>query len=241
MLIKSRALVLRTLKHNDTASVAVLFTEVSGMVSFLVRLPKGHKAGSRSKLFQPLAILEIEWDQRDKESLQHPVHVRNYYPYATLPLQPYKTTIALFISEYLYYSLRDEQNGQPLFDYLFSSLQWLDLTKRSVANFHLVFLLRLSRFLGFYPNAEDYCPNDLFDLENSCFTHITPDHSYYLSADEAAHLPLLLRMNFDTMHLFQFNRTQRNRLLDIINEYYRLHIPNFPQLKSLEVLREVFE
>ena len=51
----------------------------------------------------------------------------------------------------------------------------------------------------------------------------------------------LLRMNYDTIHLFAMSRGERNRCLAIINDYYRLHLPDFPILKILDVLRELFD
>ncbi len=102
--------------------------------------------------------------------------------------------------------------------------------------------MRLSRFLGLYPNLEDYHTGDYFDLLNACFTSIRPQlHSSYINPEEAGRLRQLMRMNYETMHLFTMNRLERTRCLNIMNEYYRLHLPDFPVLKSLEVLKELFD
>ena len=102
--------------------------------------------------------------------------------------------------------------------------------------------MRLSRFLGLYPNWENYHPGDYFDLQNACFTSLRPQrHSDYLLPEEAAKLTDLMRMNYKTMHLFAMNRAERARCLTFINDYYRLHLPDFPVLKSLEVLKELFD
>lgn len=50
-----------------------------------------------------------------------------------------------------------------------------------------------------------------------------------------------MRMNYETMHLFAMSRVERNRCLLIIIDYYRLHLPEFPPLKSLDVLKELFD
>lgn len=102
--------------------------------------------------------------------------------------------------------------------------------------------MRLSRFLGLYPNLEDYHSGDYFDLQNACFTPLRPQlHSDYIGQEEASRLTGLMRMNYETMHLFAMSRTERARCLAIMNEYYRLHLPDFPVLKSLEVLKELFD
>ena len=100
--------------------------------------------------------------------------------------------------------------------------------------------MRLSRFLGLYPNLDGYAEGCYFDLLNACFVSAPPAHGMFVFPDEASRIRNLMRMNYDTMRLFGMNRMERNRCLDIINEYYRLHLPDFPELKSLRVLQELF-
>ena len=143
---------------------------------------------------------------------------------------------------FLYRAVREEAENRPLFAYLQHSIIWLDECGGGFANFHLVFLMRLSRFLGLYPNLEDYHTGDYFDLLNACFTSIRPQlHSSYINPEEAGRLRQLMRMNYETMHLFGMSRAERARCLTIMNDYYRLHLPDFPALKSLEVLKELFD
>ena len=105
------------------------------------------------------------------------------------------------------------------------SITWLDDASR-FANFHLVFSDALSRFIGLYPNLDDYAEGDYFDLLNACFVATKPSHHvFYVGPDEAARIKQLMRMNYETMHLFSMNRVERMRCLVILNEYYRLHIP----------------
>ena len=168
---------------------------------------------------------------------------KSFYPFTSIPYDPYKSAIALFLSEFLYRALREEAENRPLFA-IFATfpLSGLDECGSGFANFHLVFLMRLSRFLGLYPNLEDYHSGDYFDLQNACFTPLRPQlHSDYIGQEEASRLTGLMRMNYETMHLFTMNRLERTRCLNIMNEYYRLHLPDFPVLKSLEVLKELFD
>ena len=119
-----------------------------------------------------------------------------------------------------------------------------------IANFHLVFLMRTTRFLGIYPNLEkmesfeqkiSQQPKPYwFDLIAGEYSEHQPVHSSCLRPDEAALMPLLFRMDYSTMHVFRFNRQQRQRCLEVLIEYYRIHVPQFPELKSLDVLAEIF-
>ncbi|MDY4554615.1 MAG: DNA repair protein RecO C-terminal domain-containing protein, partial [Prevotella sp.] len=178
---------------------------------------------------------------RPKVQLQKIRNVALFHPYSSLPFDIDKLTVGLFISEFLYHSLYGEQANEPMFDYIYDSLQWFDGSPSPTANFHLVFMMRLSLFLGFYPNLDDYASGCVFDLRSGSFSSVAPLHSDYLLPDEASQMSLMMRMNYSTMHLFKFTRAQRNRLLDIIVQYYRLHIPGFPDMKSLDVLRNIYD
>ncbi len=241
MLEKTRGLVLHSLKYGDSALIVDVYTETVGRLSFYVKIPRGRKAGVKSIFFQPLTFLELDYESRPRASFQKVRDVRIEYTYESLPYHPVKSALALFLSEFLYRALKNEQDNLPLFAYLHHSLQWLDrCSGPEIANFHLVFLIRLTRFLGFYPNAEDYHTNDYFDLQNAAFVGIRPYHAAFLPPEEAKHVPLLMRMNYPTLRYFRFSRTQRMRILEVINNYYRFHLPDFPELKSPEVLHELF-
>ena len=148
--------------------------------------------------------------------------------------------MALFLAEFLCRALKHEADNGPLFSYVLYSLEWLDASERAFSNFHLVFITRLTRFLGFYPNVEAWHEGDFFDMANACFVPSRPLHHACLEPREAALIPLFMRMNYDSMRFFAMNRLERERYLEVLNEYYRLHIPEFPALKSPEVLKEVF-
>lgn len=239
---KTQGIVLRTVKYKDTSWIADVYTDVAGRASFLVPVPRSRKAAVKPVLFQPLALVELEADFRPNTSIYRIKEAKSWHPFMTLPYDPYKSAIALFLSEFLCRAVRVESDNQSLFSYLRHSIVWLDECRTGFTNFHLVFLMRLSRFLGLYPNLEGYSSGCYFDLLNACFTPLRPSgHSYYIGPAEAERLTTLMRMNYDTMHLFAMNRAERMRCLAVIEQYYRLHLPDFPELKSLEVLKELFD
>ena len=240
MLQKLSGIVLSTFKYSDTKSIVHIYTDQNGRMSFLIPATRSRKSAVNSVLFQPLSIVEFEADIRPKSSL-HPIkEAKLWYTFHSLPYDPFKSGIALFLSEFLFRTLKEEMKNEAMFAYLVTSIQWLDECEKGFANFHLVFLMRLSRFLGLYPNIEGYREGDYFDMMNACFVSSKPFHGMFLQPDESYRLRQLMRMRFETMHLFAMNRLERIRCLDIIHEYYRLHLPDFPELKSLPVLRELF-
>ena len=241
MLTKTQAIVLHSLKYGETRLIVDMFTRSQGRQSFIVSIPKSVKGKIKKQLFQPLTLLEIEYDLRPKLQLQKLSDVRLASPFSSIPFDPNKLSISLFIAEFLYYALRSEQRNEPLFDYIVNSIQWLDAQTNRFANFHLVFLMRLSRFLGFYPNLDHYQTGDYFDLRESIFLSTPPVHRDFLHPQEAEKIQLMMRMDFPTMHLFRMSHQERNRLLEVSLIYYRLHLPDFPELKSVSVLQELYQ
>lgn len=238
---KTRAIVLRTVRYGESQLIVDLFGRSTGRVSFICHLPKTNKGKIRKQFFQPLTLLDLSFDYRSNLSLQHFRDIRIAQPYTSIPFDPYKLSISLFLTEFLDYTLRNEQQNEPLYDYVETSLLWLDSVQRQFANFHLVFMLRLTRFIGFYPNLTDGRQQTWFDLRNGTFSLTRPSHPDYLEPSEASKVSLLMRMTFDNMHLFRLSQAERNRCTEIIILFYRLHVPGFPEMKSLGVVQALFQ
>ena len=269
MLIKTEAIVLHSLKYGESRMIVDLFTRQQGRLSCIVSIPKTSKAKIKKQLFQPLTLIDVESDIRPRVQLQKLRDARLLHTPLTLHLSPAKMAISLFLAEFLYHALRGEQQpDEQLFDYMKHSFLWLDAAHDGYANFHLSFLMHLSRFLGFYPNLEsgrlgvsssgrlgvsssgrlndkpqilNLKPQSFFDLRESCFCEAPPLHADFLHPEEAARIHDMMRMDYQNMHLFRMSRTDRNRCLDVMLTYYRLHLPSFPELKSLSVLKELFD
>ena len=236
-----RGIVLRTVKYADSSLIIDLFTLGRGRQAFMASTTRTKRAVRSLSFWQPLTMVEFGADLRPNSGrMPRPIDTRTYYNYVDLPFSPVKSSLALFLAEFLSAALREEKENPPLYHYLESSLQWFDMVEQpmAVANFHLLFLLHLSRFLGIYPNLER--PDRYFDLLAGCYCDRQPPHPHFLQRDEAQALPFLFRMDYPTLHLFRFSRSERQRMLHVLNDYYRLHIPNFPELKSLEVLQEMY-
>lgn len=241
MLQKTKGVVLHSLKYNDAFRIVNVYTEPYGCMAYMVPVSRPKRGNGRSAACSPLAIVEFESDYKESRPIQRMREVRPVYLFRSLPYDPYKSAVALFLAEFLYRVLREEGENAPLFAYLDYSIRRLDQCERGTANFHLVFLMRLSMFLGIFPNIEGYYPGVCFDLRNACFAGRVPPHADYLRPEEASRLAELMRMDYDTMRLFRMSRTERLRCLEVIEYYYRLHLPAFPKLKSLDVLKELFD
>lgn len=241
MQVKTQAIVLRTVKYGEKQVIVDLLTASQGRVSFLVSISGSKTARIKKPLFQPLTLLRVEYRFKPTARLQRLQDATLDEPFVSIPFDVIKQSLVLFLTEFLYYATWNEQTNAPLFDYLRTSVLWLDQTRGSLANYHLVLMIRLSLFLGFFPNLTDYHEGSFFDLRDAVFTSERPPHPDYLVPKEAQSLGVLSRLTFETMHVLKLTRAQRHRVLTIIVQYYRLHLPHMNEMKSLDVLSEMFD
>ena len=240
-MISSHGIVLHTTRYTDTQVIVSVYTEHVGMVSYLIKYKRTRTQGRlHASAWQPLSAVEVTWHHQERRSLQKPSEFGMWEPRKTIPFHPYKAVMALFLGEFLHHALRGESENKPLFDFLHHSLNWLDTSEEHFSNFHVVFLLRLTRFLGFYPNVDDWHEGYFFDMLNATFTPTRPLHSHYIAPEEAVLVPKFMRLDMRKMRVVGLNGAIRRRALQLIIDFYRLHVPEFPDIKSLEVLAEVF-
>lgn len=240
MLETTNGIVLHYNRYNDDSAIVDIFTLSRGSLSFLVRDRRGQRKSSmHATLLRPLNIVELVFDYRPSASLQKIQELHIGHCYTSLPYNPIKETVALFLSEFLHNVLRNEVQNEELYHYILYSLKWFDDATDGLANFHIAFLICLTHYLGFRPNINSKEPLPFFDLRDSIATDTEPQHNFFLKGEEAAKLPLFLRMNLRNMHSYRLNRQQRSRILDVLTLYYQLHVPEFRNLRSLAVLREV--
>ena len=160
--------------------------------------------------------------------------------YRTIPYDHRKSSQALFLSEVLYKVLREEDPNRELFEFLESSLQLLDVLEDNPSNFHLVFLVQLTKFLGFYPENNYGGERTGFDMRNGQFSNGSGIHPDFFDRKSSELLYRLLGGNFNDLSQITVSQELRIQFLEDIMNYYRLHMHGFGQLKSLPVLQELY-
>ena len=240
MLHKTKAIVLYCLNYSDDYFVTSILTEEFGIISYLIAKSKGKKAKVPKSIFHPLSVLDLEVEHQNLRNIQRIKEAKVHFPLFSLLSDPVKSTISIFLSEFISKVVKEVQSNRFLFDYVLQSIRILELNDKMNANFHLVFMIQLSRFLGFYPNSSEYKKRMFFDMQNGVFCQYKPSHIHFLNPDESETFTLLLRMSYENMSTFRFSRNERKNIISKILEYYRLHLTDFSNIKSLEILHQVF-
>lgn len=240
MLHKTQAIVLSVTKYNDKYSIAHLFTRDFGRVTYLLPRTGSKRSKVNPLLFSPLSLLNIEVEHIPTREIQRLKETQRLVLLYDIGTDMTKISLVFFLSEFLSKVIKETDNSILLFEYLKNSVEILEETRIGLANYHITFMLGLTRFLGIYPNLEDYTDGSFFDIINGEFTSVAPTHQLFLRGQECEYLKDLSRINYSNMHLFKLSRYNRNIIIDKFITYYRVHIHDFSTLKSLDVLSELF-
>lgn len=236
MQLKTKAIVISALKYQEKSLIVKCFTLSHGLKSYFVRDAfSNKKSNQKMAYFQPMTILEIEANHKNKGTLEHFKEIKIAAPFQSIHSDIYKSTMVLFLSEILHHSIHEEEKNETLFTFLETAMHWLD-EHDEIANFHLILMLEMTKYLGFYPDVSDI-DMPFFEMNEGIFT---PFHAIgSLSEHESNLFKKLIQLKFDTNEKV-FHVIERQILLKTLIDYYAYHLDGFKRPKSLEVLKEVF-
>lgn len=238
MIITTRAIVISALKYSEADLIATCYTESSGVKTYLLRgILKSKKGKLRASLFQPLTQLEIVAKHKDKGTLESIREAKIFKPYQSLHTDVVKSSMVMFLSEMLKNAIKEEESNDRLFQYLTQSLDWLD-DHNDIANFHILFLLELTTYLGFYPDTSDV-DFQYFNLAEGYF-ETSPSGMYSEKGDVVENFKGFFGINFDAISDIKLTKSARLALLNLLLVYYQLHLQDYKKPKSLLVLNQLF-
>lgn len=239
MLHKTRGIVFKTTDYSESSVIVQVFTEKFGLQSYLINGVKKPRAKISRNMLQPLHLLEMVVYHKPNGSLQRVTELKNVPILKTIPYDIVKSSLVIFLNEMVYKAVRQQETDPNLFNFIFYSIEWLDNQEQGLANFHLLFLLQLSRYLGFHPERNEAGSVSYFDLKDGLFIAKRPEHNLYLAPPYTQYFNLLISRNYEELPEIKLPNDIRRFLLDRLIEYYALHIEGFGQVHSHEVLEEV--
>ncbi len=234
----SRGIVLNHIKYKETSIIVHIYTELWGRQGYIVNRVRSSKNKGLAVLLQPLTIIEMQVSHKSKVSLQRIKDFRVLHPLNTIPFDQTKRVIAFFLTEMMSKVLREEERNANLFNFIHRAIDVFDEGIGGAHNFHLFFLFQLSRFLGFYPG--ELKDVHFFDLLNGRFSELQPLHGSFLEGKSLALWKALYGLNITSLEGLKLSSENRNLLLDHLLTYYNLHIDGLGEVKSLNVIRQLF-
>ena len=225
MILKTKGIVFRFTRYGETSLIVNIFTQQLGLQSYIVNGVRSKKAKPTIALYQPLTILDLVVYHKENANLSRIKEIKCAYPFLQIPTDPKREAVGLFIIEILNKGVKEQSHPEALYQFIEDSLIHLDTMTRGIENFHLFFLINLSRYLGFGPQMSgEILGGRMIPIE-----------------DERILQQLILNQPDEPSHPIMPTNTQRRELLEILVRFYQVHIEHFGEVKSLPVLREVFE
>lgn len=220
MLYKTRGIVFRFTKYAESSIIVTIFTEQFGLQTYIVNSIRSKSGKGKIALFQPLTLLELIVYHKENATILRIKEVKCFHPYQTVTSDFRKSTVALFLNEIINKAVKDQSHAMEIGDFLFNSFIALDQLPTNIENFHLIFLMRLSKLLGFGPTLTSEIQTPFF-------------------ANDKEELLLQQLLTADYLTPLSMNQLQRRNLLDVLLRFYATHVDNFGELKSLSVVREL--
>jgi DNA repair protein RecO (recombination protein O) len=239
VLVKTRAILFKTLKYSENSVIAKLYTEEAGLESFIINNIRSKKAAINAAHLRPLSLLDADVYQRSNANLQRIKEMRCYPVLQSLYTDISKSTTVLFLQEVLNKVVIENEKNNNLFSFLFTEILWMDEALRLPGFYPSWLLLQLSRHLGFFPDEQSYGPGYVFLPRLGVFSSSTSEEPMYFDPETAKYIYELCstgRHNFSNVSIAAH---QRRVLLDKLLLFYRLHIDGFNELKSHKILAEV--
>lgn len=231
---------LRTVKYDDRHNIVTAWTAQHGRVGLIVAAGGTREAARRRALMMPLGTFEGEVDIRPGRELYNIKDVRPLGVHTSIASSPGKAVVALFLAEVLDRILREASPDESMTEFIFKSIDILESAgARGTANFPLVFLSRLSAFLGIEPDASEWKRGRIFDMADGIYRMTAPTTGKWLTPAEAKVGATVQRLTFAGAERMNIPRWLRREILDRIIEYYTLHLVSLENIKSLSILREL--
>jgi DNA repair protein RecO (recombination protein O) len=242
MIQKSKAISLHSVKYGDNSLIAYVYSESHGRLSIMVHSAYGkHKSSGKAIFFQPLNIINLVYYHKGNQTLCKLKEVSPEVNFTSIPYDPVKRAIALFIGEVVYRTIREEEANPVMFSFLAHAIQLLDVMHAGISNFHLIFLAQLTRHLGFFPGNSWSDAKPIFDYKNGLFIKDEPIHPLYFNKEKSKSMGLVLSTPFHDAETLNLNHKIRVELIEGFLTFYQMHVESVSGIKSLPILTQVFE
>lgn len=239
MVFSTKGIVLHRFKYSDSKIIAKIYTEEFGLQAYLIFGSDSKKGRLLKSLLQPMFLLNMEVYHNEKRELQKIKEISNQFPFASIPFDIRKSTIGLFLAEFIMKVLKENESDTKLFEFISESIMLFDSIKENFQNFHLVFLKEMSKYMGIQPENNFSFDKSIFDLEAGRFMFGIPNHKHYADSELSLLIKKLIETDLKNITSFKISNSERRNLLNIVIQYYKLHLGAPGNLKTLKVLKQI--
>lgn len=237
MLKKAEGIIVRILKYGESSMILDIFSPEQGIRSYIIGGVRGPKSKSRAAMIRVLNLVRIQAYDKGGDKLNRIKEIEYNYIYKSIPFDVVKGLLASFLIEISRKSIRASDAYEDIYHYIVKGLIHLDNMQSGLAHFHIHFLIGLTEKLGFQMNNNYDAQHPYFHLAEGAFVSWHQDHRYALDAQTSQHLSIYLSQNTP----LKISKRSRLDLVQAIVSYYRYHISEFGELKTLPIIISLYE
>jgi DNA repair protein RecO (recombination protein O) len=241
MLVTTEGIVLHFIKYGESSVITTIYTRDFGRQSYLINAARSKKSKNKAGLLQHLFLVNLVAYQKQNRELHRIKEIKSNHAYQNIAFDITKSTQAIFIAEILYKTISEQESYPEMFEFMQNAFLYFDLMDHGSTNFHLFFLFRLTEYLGFLPNTEKVGFEGWFDMKKGSIVPFQPPHPFYANKDVTEYLIWLSSLRINQLGEFKISAAMRESLLTVLLDYYQLHFESLSDIKSLSVLKEVFQ
>ena len=236
MLIKTRGIIFKAIKYSETSLIMDIYTEEKGLQKYIISGVRNKRSKVKTGLLQVATLVDMVAYFRDNNSMNRIKEIKAAQIYQSIPFDLMKGTISLFMIELAQKTIKEEESNPDLFNFLFSQFAGLDELENIDPNFHLYYMLDLSRYLGFFPGGNWSETTPWLNMKDGNFTQEEPLHQYAFDKNLSEQVGLLMKRK-----AVKLTRLERQKIVQKLIDYYRIHIESFNGLNTHAILKEVLE
>ena len=240
MLATTDGIVFHFIKYGESSVIATIFTREYGRQSFMINAARSRTSKNKASILQPLFLVNLAAYEKQSREIQQVKEIKLNRAYQNIPFEVAKSTQVIFIAEILYKTIHEQESYPEIYDFIQNSLLYFDLMEKGVSNFHLWFLFRLTQYLGFLPDTS-FGGEGWFDLQKGTVVALEPLHTFFMHKQATKIFMDLAALKINELPDFRISHEMRGYLLEQIIKYYRLHFENLGEIKSLKILKELFD
>lgn len=240
MLVATEGIILHYVKYGENSVIVNIYTKEFGRQAYMLNVSRGKKSKNKAGILQPLFLINLVAYQKDTREVQRIKEIKNQPVYQNIPFDIVKSAQAIFLAEMLSKTLREQESAPEMFNFIQNSLLFFDLAEEGVVNFHLWFLLRLTEYMGFLPDAQKVGFGGWFDMRKGAVVPIEPPHPFFMHKEATDVLCSLTMLKIQELAQLKIPKHLRTYLTLKLVEYYQLHFEHLGEIKSLKVLHEIF-
>jgi DNA repair protein RecO (recombination protein O) len=246
MIVRTEAIVLRTMNYGETSQIVTLFTRERGKLSVLARGARVPKSRFGSTL-QPGSYIQAVLYYKPTRDLQNLTETSHLRVFLYTAQELVRITLALRVVELTNALMQQEQYHPLVFNLLVQTLERLNDAGTHAGNLLPYFQIRLAAILGFSPSVDresvQALPEEggLLLLDTGSITGAGVAYNAWRRASRAAlrAFAICARADLNDVMRMTLKPEVRTELDSLVEDYLRFHLEDAYPSRSAKIIQQI--